>query len=82
MSMQRRHRLVRIAAAAAVAGGLVASVGIAPAGSAKPKPLAAATINAKARPAPINRPFLGNAGLAGGVAASTKEACAIWLFLI
>ncbi|MEI8002597.1 MAG: phosphate ABC transporter substrate-binding protein PstS [Actinomycetes bacterium] len=45
MSMQRRHRLVRIAAAAAVAGGLVASVGIAPAGAAKPKPLAAATIN-------------------------------------
>lgn len=44
--MQRRNRLTRFAATAALAAGVVAVVGVAPAGAAaKPKPLAAATIN-------------------------------------
>jgi len=44
-SMQRRHRVTRLVTAAAVTAGLVAALGIAPAGAQKTKALPATTIN-------------------------------------
>lgn len=44
-SMQRRHRVTRLVTAVAVAAGLIATVGIAPAGAQRTKALPATTIN-------------------------------------